>query len=105
MIVSNEQRIAIRKVMADNRLRQYALASAWGITQGHLSKVLAGKVPASPHLQEQIRALLRGESERDATVLRVYAIAERIASRSDLHASGIMHILQGIELMIDAEAG
>lgn len=104
VIVSAEQTLQIKAALSEARVRQRVLAERWGITQGHLSKVITGKVPANPFLEGRLNDLLRGGVNRGKGIREVEEMAGRLASRSDLHAAKIMHILQAMEALIDQSA-
>ncbi len=63
---------ALKTRQRNDNLTQLELAAALGIHQGHLSKVLSGKVPLSRKLNVKVERLLEG----DAAPTRVIEILE-----------------------------
>ncbi|WP_367279178.1 helix-turn-helix domain-containing protein [uncultured Roseibium sp.] len=69
MINKNSSVIAALKArQRKDELTQVELASALGIHQAHLSKVLAGKAPLSSKLKAKVERLLQGGSLADASL-------------------------------------
>lgn len=75
---------ALKVRQRTDELTQVALATALGIHQGHLSKVMAGKVPLSSKLRAKAERLLQGGASSNVSLedLEVEVIQTLRSSRA-----------------------
>jgi len=61
---ASERHVALRIEIARARVRQGTIAAAVGISEGHLSHILAGRKTLSPRLADQIEAAIAAAEVR-----------------------------------------
>jgi len=67
---------SVENVRRDERMRQDELARLLGISQGHYSKVLAGKVPLSGKLENRISSWLDEQGRENKSDAKSHRIRE-----------------------------
>ena len=84
--------------MTETGVTQKALAAACGKDQGHLSKVLSGKLPLAAKTEQSLRAWLeRSGPEASDDKDDVATMVDRIAEGSAERRMQIMHLLEIVE--------
>lgn len=86
----------LEKVRFRARLSQEQIARALGVTQGHYSKLITGKVPLRAHLQGRIEAWLERQGSARGASEPVDRINE-LASSIRRQCIELMHLVQGAE--------
>lgn len=93
--VPSNMKSTVRRLVTHMRQRgllQAEAAAALGVSQGHLSKVMAGRVPASARLQVTIDKLIATQSAKPApaselTILIGTALTESVEFRTIVQAA------------------
>jgi predicted XRE-type DNA-binding protein len=92
----------IKRFMEENRVTQSEGADVLGITQGHLSKVLAGRTPLVGRTRREFERLLRVGRSKGGLAELCRDRAERICVRSRLVMEIMQKWITEVEAMCDS---
>jgi transcriptional regulator with XRE-family HTH domain len=105
MDTTDELLEAMRALIRARAVTQQGLADACGISQGHLSKVLAGKAPLTGRTLAAVRQQLAGPLGSEEITTRLSTLVQDLVASSNFaRQRHIMNILEGLLAVLRTSA-